>query len=154
MGETSAILKRRILPARSARAVDERNLITQALENLKAIPNLEVKQVSYESGKVDRRLDCSFLLSFGQKKFKIAAEVKASGEPSLLRRSAAWLKNSLTSGKYDYAMIIAPFVSREGAEICRESGVGFVDLSGNCLLSLDGLYVERTGYPNKFKKPR
>ena len=37
---------------------------------------------------------------------------------------------------------------------CRDMGVGFIDLSGNCLLSLEGLYIERNGYPNKFKKPR
>jgi hypothetical protein len=150
MGETSIILKHQ-RPLQAKRL--EADLIKRALATLQAIPNLELKQVSTEP-RADRGLDFILLLSCGQKKFRVAAEVKASGEPSILRRSAAWLKNLQTSTKYDYAVIIAPFISREGADICRNIGVGFIDLSGNCLLNLDGLYIERTGYPNKFKKPR
>ena len=129
-------------------------LVTGALEILKTIPSLEIKQVRVEPGQTTYKPDFSFLVAYGQKKFKVAGEVKPSGEPSVLRRSAAWLKDLLTKTKHDYAVIIAPFISREGAAICRDVGVGFIDLSGNCLLSLEGLYIERTGYPNKFKKPR
>jgi len=153
MGETQRILKPKGLLPSSTRGA-ERDLLRGALAVLQAIPNLEIKQVSTESREADRGLDFNLLLSFGQKKFKVAAEAKASGEPSVLRRSAAWLKNLLASTKYDYAVIIAPYISTEGALLCRDLGVGFIDLSGNCLLSLDGLHIERTGYPNKFKKPR
>jgi hypothetical protein len=150
MGETE-IIPKQIAPLSTSTAS---KLIPGAFKLLRAIPRLEISQISTESRQADRRLDFSFLLNFGQKKFKIAGEAKASGEPSILRRSAVWLKDLLTRTKYDYAVIIAPFISREGAEICRDLGVGFVDLSGNCLLSMDGLYIERTGNPNKFKKPR
>lgn len=153
MGEISILSKNKGQGPHSPRAV-ETELITGALEILKSIPNLEIKQVHAESGQATYKPDFSFLVRYGQKKFKVAGEVKASGEPSLLRRSAAWLKNLLTKTKHDYAVIIAPFISREGAAICRDLGVGFVDLSGNCLLSVEGLYIERTGHPNKFKKPR
>ncbi|OGQ82045.1 MAG: hypothetical protein A3G40_06790, partial [Deltaproteobacteria bacterium RIFCSPLOWO2_12_FULL_57_22] len=112
------------------------------------------KQVRVEPGQTTYKPDFGFLVAYGQRKFKVAGGVKPSGEPSVLRRSAAWLKDLLTKTKHDYAVIIAPFISREGAAICRDVGVGFIDLSGNCLLSLEGLYIERTGYPNKFKKPR
>jgi hypothetical protein len=154
MSETRRILKHGELLPRFTRGREGSGLIQGALAALKTIPNLDVKQLSTETGPSDHGLDFNFILSFGQKKFKVAAEVKASGEPSLLRRSASWLRNLLTGAKYDYAIIVAPFVSREGAEICRDLGVGFMDLSGNCLLSLDSLYIERTGNPNKFKKPR
>jgi len=153
MGETDKILKEQKQLPRLSKGV-ESGLIRGALAVLQAVPNLGVKQVSTGSKQADHRLDFSLLLSFGQKKFKVAAEVKNSGEPAVVRRSAAWLKDVATKTKHSYAMIVAPFISHEGAEICRDLGVGYVDLSGNCLLNLEGLYVERTGNPNRFKKPR
>lgn len=151
MGETSQIQKEAIpgLPPAT-----ERQLVTAALGIVKAIPHLEIKEVRYEPKVGAYRPDFVLLVSHAQKKFQVIGEVKSTGEPSILRRSGAWLKDRLIKTKHDYAVIIAPFISREGAEICSELGVGFIDLSGNCLLNLEGLYIERTGYPNKFKKPR
>lgn len=151
MGETSKIQKETIpgLPPAT-----ERQLIAAALGIVKAIPHLEIKEVRYEPKVGAYRPDFVLLVSHARKKFQVIGEVKSTGEPSILRRSGAWLKDLLTKTKHDYAVFIAPFISREGAEICSELGVGFIDLSGNCLLNLEGLYIERTGYPNKFKKPR
>src|SRR3990170_7417798 len=140
--------------AKPALTVKESQLIAGALHAFRAIPNLAVKEIVPASKHPDHGLDFTFQMEFGAKKFKVGAEVKASGEPSVLRRSVAWLKGLLTKTKHDYGIIVAPYISGEGAAICRDIGVGFIDLSGNCLLSLDGLYIERTGYPNKFKKPR
>jgi len=153
MGETIAIPKIGSPRSGSSRTTQEHNLIKGALAILQAIPGLEVQQ-DYPPPRPDYGVDVSFLVKYGQKKFKVVGEAKASGEPSVLRRSAAWLKDLVTKTKHDYALVIAPFISKEGAEICRDLGVGFIDLSGNCLLSLEGLYVERSGCPNKFKKPR
>jgi hypothetical protein len=133
---------------------NEARLLNQALSTLREIPNLTVKEVVPEPKHLDHGIDLSIELRLRQKKFKVAVEAKASGEPAVLRRSAAWLKNLLNQTKYDYGLLVAPYVSAEGALICRDMGIGFVDLSGNCLLNLDGLYVERTGFSNKFRKPR
>lgn len=154
MGETSIIPKDRSAVSKSVRTGEAIALITEAIQILRPVPNLEIEEVDPEPAPAGNQLDFSFLVSYGHKKFKIAGEVKSSGEPSVLRRSAAWLKDLVTKTEHDYAVIIAPFISREGTEICRELGVGFIDLSGNCLFNLEGLYIERTGYPNKFKNPR
>jgi hypothetical protein len=143
MGETSTILKQ---------PVKEADLIAKAIESLRTVPNLKIEQIG--AVQIPNHPDFTFLLTLGQKKFKVIGEAKSTGEPSILRRSGAWLKDRLTNFKHDYAVIVAPFISREGAAICRELGVGYIDLSGNCLLNIDGLYIERTGNPNKFKKPR
>ena len=152
MGETRIISKPKNLGFDPFRAPKERDLITGALESLRAVPNLEIKQIG--KVRIPDYPDFSIAVKFGQRKLKALLEVRPSGEPSVLRRSAAWLKDRVTKMKHDYALIVAPFISKEGAEICRDLGVGFIDLSGNCLLSLEGLYIERTGYPNKFKRPR
>jgi hypothetical protein len=129
-------------------------LLSQGLHILRAVPNLTVKESVRERKHSDGGLDLTIELRLGQKKFKVAVEAKASGEPSTLRRSAAWLKSLTEKTQYKYGIIVAPYISGEGALICRDMGIGFVDLSGNCLLNLDGLYVERTGFSNKFRKPR
>jgi len=154
MDETSIILKDRSPVSKPFRAGEATELVTGALGILGALPDLEIEEVDAEPAEAGYQLDFSLLVSYGQKKFKIAGEVRSGGEPSVLRRSAAWLKDLLTKTKHDYALIIAPYISKEGAEICRDLGVGFIDLSGNCLLNLDGLYLERAGNPNKFKRPR
>jgi hypothetical protein len=135
-------------------SIKEINLLNQALHTLQDIPNLKVREVSREPKHFDRAVDLIIELQLRHKKFKVAVEAKSSGEPSILRRSAAWLKNVLEHKKFAYGIIVAPYVSREGALICRDMGIGFVDLSGNCLLNLDDIYIERTGFSNKFRKPR
>ncbi len=152
MGEKSNILKTRKAGLQGAK--QERQLLTHALATLQAIPNLQVKIPVPQAGHTFNEPDFILPLAYGDKKFKVVVECKPSGEPSVLRRSAAWLHNLVANHTYDYALIVAPFISRDGAEVCRDLGVGFVDRSGNCLLALNGLYVERTGNPNKFRKPR
>lgn len=135
-------------------ASQERQLLTQGLAALRAIPNLQVKAPIPQAGHTSNQPDFILPLVYDDKKFKVVVECKSSGEPSVLRRSAAWLHNLVAKHRYDYALIVAPFISPDGAEICRDLGVGFIDRSGNCLLTFNGLYIERTGNPNKFKKPR
>ena len=130
----------------------EKQLITAALKSLERGPKLKIDLIG--AVQTPGHPDFAMTISSGRKTFKVLAEVKSPGEPSVLRRSAAWLKDVVTKTKHDYGVIIAPFISKEGVEICRDLGVGFIDASGNCLVSLEGLYLERTGFPNKFKKPR
>src|SRR3989337_1748185 len=111
--------------AKPALTVKESQLITGALHAFKAIPNLAVKEIVPGSKHPDHGLDFTLQMQFGTKKFKVGAEVKSSGEPSVLRRSAAWLKGLLTKTKHDYGILVAPYISGEGTAICRELGVGF-----------------------------
>ena len=150
MGETANKLKQGT--ATQFADGSKKQLIAAALESLHGVPNLKIELIG--AVQTPSHPDFAIAVTSGHKKFKVLGEVKSTGEPSVLRRSGPWLKDLLTKTKHDYAVIIAPFISREGAEICSELGVGFIDLSGNCLLNLEGLYIERTGYPNKFKKPR
>jgi hypothetical protein len=151
MGETLIIPKPRKSESKTPGDI-ETQLVKRALESLRAVPNLKIEHIG--AVRTPDHPDFIVAITFGQRRFKVAGEVKSSGEPSVLRRSAAWLKELVRKTRHDYAVIIAPFISKEGVDICRDLGVGFIDLSGNCLLSLEGLYIERTGHPNKFKRPR
>lgn len=155
MGETNKIMKDGPSPlSKPLGEMRPSSAVSSAMGVLKGVPGLEVKERRLEPKWAAYQLDLSLLFIYGQKKFRVVGEVKTNGEPSILHRSAAWLKEVLEKTGEDYAVIVAPFVSKEGAEICRELGVGFIDLSGNCLINLEGFYIERTGHPNKFKKPK
>lgn len=45
-------------------------------------------------------------------------------------------------------LLFSPSISPRIAEICRQRGIGYLDAAGNCLLSADGLYIERSGREN------
>lgn len=51
-----------------------------------------------------------------------------------------------------YLIIMAPYVSDDSAAICEKAGVGYCDFSGNCLISIDTIYLSVKGMPNKYPK--
>lgn len=53
-----------------------------------------------------------------------------------------------------YLLIVSPYISEQSAAICREEGVGYLDLSGNAYLSFGSVYVEIAGKPNQYKESR
>ena len=50
----------------------------------------------------------------------------------------------------DYTIIMAPYISEASAKLCRDSGMGYCDYSGNCLISYHALYISNQGNPNKY----
>lgn len=64
------------------------------------------------------------------------------------------LKEAIDEKKSHYALLIAEFISPRVATMCDESGVGYLDLSGNCKIKFGGLWIERSGRPRKYKASR
>jgi hypothetical protein len=54
-------------------------------------------------------------------------------------------------------VLASAFLSRRVRDICREEGVGCIDLAGNCLLQFDDCYVEKVvdknPFPNRGRPP-
>ena len=50
----------------------------------------------------------------------------------------------------DYIIIMAPYISEASAKLCKDSGMGCCDYSGNCLISYHALYISNQGNPNKY----
>jgi len=51
-----------------------------------------------------------------------------------------------------YGIFTAPYISPRGAQFCREAGMGYCDLAGNCFLSFGQVYVLRENWPNPAKR--
>jgi hypothetical protein len=84
----------------------------------------------------------------------VAVEAKSSGEPRDVREALNQLfrlRNSLPNARF---AIVAPYISERAAEMCAQEGVGYADLSGNCRLLLDPIFVRREGRPNAFAAKR
>jgi hypothetical protein len=78
----------------------------------------------------------------------ILAGYKSSGQPRLAREVALQIKYWLDKGEGDYGVFTAPYISPETAAICKDFGIGYLDLAGNCLLSFETIYVHKEGKPN------
>ena len=49
-----------------------------------------------------------------------------------------------------YCVVMAPYISDASAKICEASGAGYCDLSGNCLIQTDSIYISNKGNPNQY----
>ncbi|MGE1063611.1 type IV toxin-antitoxin system AbiEi family antitoxin [Megasphaera paucivorans] len=91
---------------------------------------------------------------------RIICEVKSNGEPKYIRKAAAQLlslKEQMQVNNEDekpYYLLAAPYISPASSKICEEFGMGFIDLSGNCLIIYDGIYIRVEGKPNKYRESK
>jgi hypothetical protein len=83
----------------------------------------------------------------------LLCEVVSQRYPKQLREKGLQLLEISQQGRKGYPVIIAPYISDLGREICKKIGVGFLDLSGNAYLDFNSFYMEIEGKPNKFKYP-
>lgn len=82
------------------------------------------------------------------KPVKLFLEAKSQGEPRIIRAVAAELKAYLQRDTDSYGIIAAPYISDAGIQICKEAGIGCIDLAGNAFLSFGNLFIEKSGRPN------
>lgn len=79
---------------------------------------------------------------------RLVVEVKSSGEPRIVRSGIQQLQQLKSPARRAYGVMAAPYMGSETREICKDAGVGFVDLAGNCRLVFDQVFIERLGAPN------
>lgn len=103
-----------------------------------------------------RGADFSFDLQVGTIKKRIVCEVKSVGEPRYLFQAIQQLKFYTRDQKDLYPLIAAPYISEQGRSICKESGVGYMDLVGNLYLNSPPIFIERESVkepPKRFRIP-
>lgn len=81
--------------------------------------------------------------------------VRSLGQP----RFALMVANSFAALEKNeparwYGIFAAPYISRKTMQICRENGVGCMDLAGNCYLQFNGIYIDIQGKPNPYPARR
>lgn len=84
----------------------------------------------------------------------IVCEIKNSGQPRLARSAADQLLRCVQNIPQAYPVFAAPYISPRSADICREQGVGYIDLAGNCRLTFDNVYILKEGKENPYNVKR
>lgn len=103
---------------------------------------------------VGRMLNIILRFKVGGKTKNLLCEIVSQRYPKQIREKGLQLLEISQRGrKKDYPVLIAPYISQLGREICKKIGVGFLDLSGNAYLDFNSFYMEIEGKPNRFKYP-
>lgn len=82
--------------------------------------------------------------------WQLICEFKAQAQPRQVRTTALELKDYLSVLKdaFTYPVILAPYISPQSAEVCKQTGVGYADFAGNCLIAFSNVYIEQSGVAN------
>jgi hypothetical protein len=128
---------------------NELSLIRQRLQSiLEEVPFVRLKEwkreVRLRAGKPDLGLD----VIIGQERWQILVGTKGSGEPRVIRGTIQQVQTYLSGSPRRYGVVAAPYVGPNSQEICKEAGVGYLDLAGNCRLAFGQVFIERRGFPN------
>ena len=124
------------------------------LSELSKVPFLKILDVQQEFSEKSTTPDLNIKIELPNDILELKAEVKSSGQPRLAREAVNQLLRYKDKTSQVYLVFIAPYISSKAADICQAENIGYLDLSGNCLLSFDKIYIERNEYPNQFKENR
>jgi len=93
-------------------------------------------------------------VSIKGKPVKFILEAKSQGEPRLIRIALNQLMDYLKGAKDTYGILAAPYLSDASRQICKEAGVGCIDLAGNAFIAVGNIYIDISGVPNPFPSSR
>ncbi|MFC7535917.1 type IV toxin-antitoxin system AbiEi family antitoxin [Sphingomonas sp. GCM10030256] len=126
------------------------NVERKATEEIKAflagLPNLTNAHVVSHgiAGEPDDGIDIVVDSRFAGKPLRLIIEVKNNGQPRTVRNAAAqlhrYMRNHVT---HAVPVVVAPYLSRQARDVCREEGVGYLDFMGNAFIASDSIYIER-----------
>ena len=129
------------------------NLLSDGLQALKqhlsSIPSLAFSEVSPDEI-ADDSPDIALRVRYAGGDQIIFADVKSSGQPRYARQAGDRFFRLRSQQPEIYGVFIAPYISPASAAICVEAGIGYVDLSGNCRLAFNTIFILRENQPNRF----
>lgn len=111
---------------------------------LEQVPAITVLSVEPQVAAAGEGVDILVHLEATGQPRTLACEVKSSGQPRHVRAALLQLRNYVArKAQGAIPVFVAPYLSPNAQSLCREEGVGFVDLEGNVHLAFDGIYIER-----------
>ncbi len=118
------------------------------------VPWLKGVNAASKAGSESWGRDLTITLDRPGGKLTLLVEVKSNGEPRHVRDAVNSVLRRVMERPNTYAVIAAPYVSEGVGSICREQGVGYLDLAGNCYISAAGIHIVVTGRPRPPSAPR
>ncbi len=121
---------------------------------LEDVPSVEIDDVQIEGDFQGRSADLVTTVNTPAGLRYLVAEVKVVGQPRAAREAVNQLWRYWANRPGVVPVFVAPYISPETAEICKQDSTSYVDFSGNCRLVFDNVFVERQGRPNPFSEKR
>ncbi len=108
-------------------------------EIIKSLSSLDIETIQRQVKKEDKLIDLSIATKKGE---RILIEIKSSGEPSYIYKAISQLKY-YQSDKNEYLMVAVPSISEKSKEICKGSGIGYIDLTGNVFVKYNDVLIDK-----------
>jgi hypothetical protein len=115
-------------------------ILRSLLQDVPAIQNIEVE---HEHSAQDRGVDLLFRFDVEGRPHTIVCEVKSSGQPRYVRDAVHYLNHLALRFDRATPVFMAPYLSEQARDLCRDAGVGYADLEGNCRIVFDTVFIER-----------
>lgn len=98
-----------------------------------------------ERYRLDRDLvaDIAVKVRVGRMRKTLIIEVRTLGEPRLAREAISRLRELTRNARGVHPVFAARYVSERSRDLCREEGVGYMDLVGNVHLRFGSVLVDR-----------
>ncbi|MBC7316140.1 MAG: hypothetical protein H5T70_06950, partial [Chloroflexi bacterium] len=97
-------------------------------------------------------------VSFGKSRHELdlLCVILTEGHPEEVRHFLRQVAEVRPNSAYGEALVvlIAPYFSEEAQALCREAGVGYLDLAGNAYLETERVYLLLMGKPNALPRKR
>jgi len=124
--------------------VSEREVKAQFIDRLATLlPQVEIEELEADALFQGAAFDFVARVRIGGVRKILLGEVRSSGQPRYLRQVISRFKESGVTNDSTCFVIVVPYLSPRGMDICRHHKVGCVDLVGNCYLEFGGVYIER-----------
>ena len=94
------------------------------------------------------------IISYNNQCFKLMGEILSQKYLPVFKNKISKLKLYVKEHQGCSSLIISPYLSQNKRDECKNADINFIDLSGNVFIKLDGLYIEREGFPNRFPEKR
>jgi hypothetical protein len=119
----------------------------QVIEDfLNHLPNLLIKHIDRvgETRTRENGVDLIIEGRFAGKPLHLVVEVKSNGQPRVVREAAYQLHRHLRDTQTQgVPIVMAPYLSPQAREACKEERVGYLDFMGNAHIAFDTVYIER-----------
>ena len=111
---------------------------------LEKVPAIYLSEIIGQAGPPGHEIDFVAHLSIDGRAHTLLCEAKASGQPRHVREAIHHLNFIARAFAPDATpVLLAPYLSKEAQALCKESGVSYADLEGNCRLAFDSVFIER-----------
>jgi hypothetical protein len=111
------------------------------------IPN---QDITLEPRQASDNVDAEYLLKINGFEKRILVALTPLGTPKRIRAAVNQLRAVLNNDIDPLGVVVAPYIADRSAQICKNAGMGFVDLSGNFWIAFDSFFLNRENMPNQY----